>query len=73
MRILEVVGNSHFTLTNYEVNRQKQDVLGKFEEYGVKFVPTFIVMRDGRELGRIVEKPQKSLEEDLAAISTGKK
>jgi thiol-disulfide isomerase/thioredoxin len=73
MRILEVVNNPHFILNDYEVNRQKQDILSKFEEYGIKFVPTFVVMREGRELGRIVEKPQKSLEEDLAAIVAGKK
>jgi thiol-disulfide isomerase/thioredoxin len=73
MRILEVVDNSHLRLTEYEVNREKQDVLGKFEEYGVKFVPTFIVVREGGEMGRIVEKPQKSLEDDLAAILAGKK
>jgi hypothetical protein len=35
---------------------------------GVERVPTFIVKAAGRELGRIVEKPQGLLEEDLASL-----
>jgi hypothetical protein len=31
-------------------------------------VPTFVVFVDGREAGRIVEKPERSLEEDLVRI-----
>ncbi len=36
--------------------------------YCLKSVPTFIVYRNGEELGRIVEKPNKSLEVDLLSI-----
>lgn len=68
MRILELARNPHFTLTEYEVTPEKKDVLGKFEELGIKRVPTFIVIREGRELGRIIEAPEKSLEEDLVSI-----
>jgi len=72
MRILEVVNNPHIQLIEYEVNPQKQDALGKFEEYGIQRVPTFIVIQSGRELGRIIERPEKSLEEDLVTILQGK-
>jgi thiol-disulfide isomerase/thioredoxin len=34
----------------------------------VERIPTIIVYVDGREAGRIVETPRKTLEEDLAAI-----
>jgi len=68
MRILELAENPHFTLTEYEVTPEKKDVLGKFEEYDIKRVPTFIVIREGRELGRIIEAPEKSLEDDLVSI-----
>jgi len=71
MRILELVGNDHLVLTEYEVTPEKKDALGKFEEYGIQRVPTFIVIRSGRELGRIVERPEKSLEEDLVTILQG--
>lgn len=71
MRILEMVGNPLFHLEDYEVNPQKRDALGKFEEYGIKFVPTIIFLREGKELGRIVERPRLSLEDDFAAIVKG--
>jgi hypothetical protein len=35
---------------------------------GVVKLPTFIVLVDGREAGRIVETPQRSVEEDLVRI-----
>ena len=68
LKIIETVDNQDITVTDYGVNRQKQDELGKFEIYGIEFVPTFIVIRNGIELGRIIERPDKSLAEDLAAI-----
>jgi len=34
-------------------------------------VPTFIFMKDGKELGRIVEYPLESLEKDMAKILSG--
>ena len=70
LKIIETVNNQEITVTDYGVNRQKQDELGKFEIYGIEFVPTFIVIRNGIELGRIIERPDKSLAEDLAAIIT---
>jgi thiol-disulfide isomerase/thioredoxin len=68
LKIIETVDNQDITVTDYGVNRQKQDELGKFEIYGIEFVPTFIVIRNGIELGRIIERPDKSLAKDLAAI-----
>ena len=68
LKIIETVDNQKITVTDYGVNRQKQDELGKFEIYGIEFVPTFIVIRNGIELGRIIERPDRSLAEDLAAI-----
>ena len=72
MRILKLADNTVITLTECEVNRKKQDAAGKAEEYSIRFVPTFIVIRGGTELGRIVETPEKSLEEDLVAILESK-
>ena len=68
LKIIETANNQNITVTDYGVNRQKQDELGKFEIYGIEFVPTFIVIRNGIELGRIIERPDRSLAEDLAAI-----
>lgn len=35
-------------------------------------VPTFVVTRDGKELGRIVESSPATLEEDLAGLLSGR-
>ena len=37
-------------------------------EYGIEKVPTFIVLRKGSEIGRIIEPPAVSLEKDLLEI-----
>ncbi len=62
------VGSSRFTLEmgiSTEVlgwsNRTKRF-------YGIELVATIIISRDGEEIGRIVEKPIKSVEGDLLAI-----
>ncbi len=34
----------------------------------IEKLPTFLVIKDGQELGRIIETPAKSVEEDLIAI-----
>jgi uncharacterized protein (DUF1015 family) len=37
-------------------------------ELEIEKVPTFIVYRNGEEIGRIIETPIKSMEEDLYEI-----
>ncbi len=41
------------------------------EKLNVRRIPTFIIYKAGKEIGRIVENPRKTLEEDLAEILTG--
>jgi hypothetical protein len=36
--------------------------------YGITAVASIIVYRDGKEIGRIIESPEESLETDLLAI-----
>ena len=52
------------------LNREKECPFEKKEckNWDISYVPTFIVLRSGIEIGRIVENPQKSLAEDLDAI-----
>ena len=69
MHILELANNSRLHFTEYEVNRQKEDATGRFQEYDIQYVPTFIFLSNGKELGRIVESPKKSLEEDFVTIT----
>jgi len=40
------------------------------DKYKIERVPTFIVYKDGKEIGRIIEHPKKTIEEDLVEIFT---
>ena len=47
---------------------QKQEPTGRAAQAGVKFTPTFIVSREGKELGRIIERPKIDLVSDISAM-----
>ncbi len=51
-----------------EVNRAKVDSFGKAEEFNVRAIPSFIFLRDGEEIGRIIERPKENMEEDIIKI-----
>ena len=50
------------------VDRQKKVDNFDIEKYNIEKVPTFIIYRENVEIGRIIETPTKSLEEDLFDI-----
>ncbi|MCH1926222.1 thioredoxin family protein [Shewanella sp. C32] len=68
IRIMEAVNNPNIKVTFIGVDRQKQDPEGLAAKYDFKRIPTFMVLQDGKEIGRIVERPTESLEKDLANI-----
>ena len=55
-------------LTLYGLDREKKGKGTAHEGYKVLFVPTIIVLSDGKEVGRITETVRKSVEADLSAI-----
>ncbi len=57
----------------FALNRKKYMPKMDTSFYRIKYVPTFIVYRDGKEAGRIVETPNESLEKDLWNILNAKK
>lgn len=50
------------------VDRDKKEEGIEIEKLDIKLVPTFIFYRDEKELGRIVETPQTTLEGDIKDI-----
>jgi thiol-disulfide isomerase/thioredoxin len=78
-KVLDEAANPHLVLTMFAVGRgadtAADSVLAElgFDEhprltYAADLVPTFVFLRDGAELGRIIETPTTSLEEDAAAL-----
>ena len=47
------------------VNSKKETEDVPIESYKIEKVPTFIFVKDGKEIGRITEKPKESLEKDM--------
>lgn len=59
--------NPNLTLEIYGVDEEQSEPADALKSFGVSETPTFIVMRGGKELGRIEEAPEgSSLESDLA-------
>jgi thiol-disulfide isomerase/thioredoxin len=54
--IMDGVGMNEAMLTMVGVDRTKKDPEGLTEKWGITRVPTFVFLRDGREVGRVVEK-----------------
>jgi thiol-disulfide isomerase/thioredoxin len=67
-KIFDETGYNEKNLTVIGVNSDKLALSVNIDGLKIKKVPTIIVFENGKELGRIVESPKKSLEEDLWKI-----
>lgn len=67
-KVLDESGYNTESIDIYCVNREKVSDAGQTDTLMVEKVPTFIFYRDGKEIGRIVESPEETLEADLLAI-----
>lgn len=53
------------------VDRDKKEPADLLAGIGLEYVPTFVVRRDGREVGRIVEESPHGVEKDLLSLVDG--
>lgn len=60
-----------FDLTYVAVDRDKVEPADRLEGVGLEFVPTFVVVRGGAEVGRVVELAPNGIEHDLLALLSG--
>jgi thiol-disulfide isomerase/thioredoxin len=67
-KVLDEAGFNAMHLKIIGVNRDKNALSVNVEPLDIERIPTFIVFQGGKELGRIVESPKKSLEKDLSKI-----
>jgi thiol-disulfide isomerase/thioredoxin len=68
LKILDAAKNEKLALSLYGVDRTKKEGSGLCEKYNVERVPTTIFLQNGKELGRIVEYPKKSPEQEVLEI-----
>jgi len=69
MKILEEVKYPESKLTIIAVNRKKESPTGDEVRYNIQKVPTIILERYGKEVGRIIEMPTTGyIERDLVEI-----
>lgn len=69
MKILEEVKYPESKLTIIAVNRKKESPTGDEGRYNIQKVPTIILERYGKEIGRIIEMPTTGyIERDLVEI-----
>lgn len=47
---------------------KKSEPKGTAKNHNIKYTPTFIVYRDNKELGRIIERPKVSITADISAM-----
>lgn len=69
MKVLEAVKYPEGKITIIAVNRKKESPSGEEGLYNIQKVPTIIVERYGKEIGRIIEMPATGyIERDLVEI-----
>ena len=67
-RVMEMVDNPSISVELIGVSKDKKEPAALVQENHIERVPTFIVVMNGEEKGRVIEIPRVSIEEDLAAI-----
>ena len=68
-RLVDKSGYSENNITLVAVDRKKQTINNLHTIYKITNVPTFIILKDGKEIGRVVEYGKSgSAEKDLAEI-----
>ncbi|MCW3126123.1 MAG: thioredoxin family protein [Bacteroidetes bacterium] len=71
-KVADAVKISDSQITLHLVGRDKTTKDGSSAKYKIVNVPTYVVIKNGVEIGRIVESVKTSIEADLAAILTDK-
>ncbi len=68
LKILDSISMLPDQISLIALDRNKTEPKDRHQTYNLKYTPTFIFFQNGFEIGRIVEKPSTSLENDLAIL-----
>ncbi len=70
-KIIDQIGYPEQKIFMVSVDRSKKGGDFCLADFNINLVPTFIFTRGGEEIGRIIEAPETTLENDLLKIVTG--
>jgi thiol-disulfide isomerase/thioredoxin len=70
MRILDLLKFPAEKVTFIGVDNAKLSPVGEYDKLDIQRVPTFIIYKNNIEVGRIIENPVTSLEQDMVNILT---
>ena len=68
LKLLEAAGLSENNLSLIALDYRKREPKGRAAKFNVRYTPTAVFMREGVEVGRIIERPNVSLHEDIKAM-----
>lgn len=68
LKIIDALGVNEGDTEIIGVDSTKKTEYGLLDKLNIERVPTFIFYEEDQEIGRIVESPQTTLEEDILAI-----
>ena len=71
-KVLDEVGFEYSNLEMITLNRSRQTPDNLQEGFNIDYVPIFIFFKNGKEIGRFVEFPRETIEEDMLKIVSGK-
>jgi thiol-disulfide isomerase/thioredoxin len=70
IKSMEFAENKNISITYVNLDREKKEPAEAIAGWDIQNIPTFIVIYNGKEIGRIVETPKVTVEQDLAQILT---
>ena len=68
LKIFNVIGINDENIELIAVDLNKKEPLGRAAKLNLVYTPTLIFFRESKEIGRIIEKPDISLEKDIELI-----
>ena len=66
--IINGAKNPNLQLSLIALNEDKEDPKGLAKQYQIRYTPTIVIEANGIEIGRIVERPANSLEDNILSI-----
>ncbi len=70
-RLVDEANNSNVTLELIGISTDKQQPAADIAKYGLRYTPTMVVLKEGQEIGRIIERPKTTLAGDIIAMLEG--